>query len=105
MADGEANEPTGGGADERVDSPDEIEEWLAATARRISTAERLAQVTSVSEASEAVASVGGPEDVARLRTQLEADRKRLKRVATECMDLVSRAEDVEIPVETLRRLA
>lgn len=84
---------------------DEIEEWLVAVTRRVSAAEQLAEVTSVAEASEAVASVGGPENVARLQTQLEADRERLDRLATECADLASRVVDVEVPVETLERLA
>ena len=82
-----------------------VEAWLDGVADRLEDAERLARVTSVPEASEAVASVGGPEDIARLRTTLQEDRDRLERVADRCEDLAARVGGVEVPVETLERLA
>jgi hypothetical protein len=97
-------EGTGG----RQAAPDQyaaVEAWLDAVADRLEDAERLARVSSVPEASEAVASAGGPDDIARLRASLQEDRDRLKRVAGQCEDLAARAGDIEVPVETLERLA
>jgi len=96
------------GTDGRETAPDQyaaVEAWLDGVADRLEDAERLARVSSVPEASEAVASVGGPDDIARLRATLQEDCDRLEQVAGRCEDLAARVGDVEVPVETLERLA
>lgn len=105
---GRAQEPADDGAGHQEPGSSQypaVEAWLDSVADRLADAERLARVSSVPEASEAVASVGGPEDIARLRTTLQEDRDRLERVAGRCEDLAARVEEVEVPVETLERLA
>ncbi len=82
-----------------------VEAWLADAESRVERAERLAGVSSVSEASAAVSELGGPDDVTRLPARLDEDRERLREVADRCESLASRLEDVSVPVETLTRLA
>jgi hypothetical protein len=103
-----------GGGDTAADSaPSEargeretgVEPWLDDVESRLECAERLSSASSVAEASAAVSSVGGPEDVARLQAQLDEDHHRLERVAERCETLAARVEDVAIPVGTLERLA
>lgn len=84
---------------------DEVEAWLDRVRERLEAAERLARVSSVREAREAVTSVGGAEDVAALRTRLDADRERLAALAADSESLATRIDRVEVPVETLERLA
>jgi hypothetical protein len=83
---------------------DAVDAWLDGVRARLEAAERLARVTSVEEATEAVASVGGAEDLATLRTRLEEDRERLEALATESESLAARIDRVSVPVETLQQL-
>jgi hypothetical protein len=85
--------------------PPAVTDWLDAVETRLQAADRLAQASSVADASEAVAAVGGAEDVRSLREQLAVDRQALARVQNRADALADRAERVEIPVETLTRLA
>jgi len=85
--------------------PDALLDWLDAIEGRLDAADRLADVSSVPEATAAVDAVGGPEDVQELREQLATDRQTLARVAARCDALEARADGVEIPAETLTRLA
>jgi hypothetical protein len=104
-----------GSSDARADddsrSPDEAAppdarlNWLDAIEDRLDAADRLAAASSVPEATAAVDAVGGPEDVRTLREQLATDRQTLDRVAARCETLKERADRVEIPAETLTRLA
>jgi hypothetical protein len=82
-----------------------VEDWLDGVRDRVEAAEGLASVSSVEEATEAVASVGGTGDLATLRARLDEDRTRLERVAADSESLAARIERVEVPVETLQRLA
>ena len=82
-----------------------VEAWLANVEDRVGRAERLAGVSSVSEASAAVSELGGPDDVTRLPARLDEDRERLREIAQRCERLAARLEDVSVPVETLTRLA
>jgi hypothetical protein len=82
-----------------------VDAWLDDVCERVEDAERLARASSVPEASAAVDAVGGAEEVADLREQLEADRERLEELAAESERLAARIERVEVPVETLTRLA
>jgi hypothetical protein len=85
--------------------PPAVTEWLDAVAKRLARADRLAEATSVTEAADAVETVGGADEVCTLRDQLAADREALAAVATRCQALAEDADAVEIPVETLARLA
>lgn len=85
--------------------PPAVAAWLDRIERRLADADRLASATSVSEASDAVAAVGGPEAVRALRARLAADQAALAAVATRAEALATEAETVEIPVETLAELA
>jgi len=87
------------------ETPPAIAAYLDGVESRLATADRLAGATSVSEATDAVAAVGGPEDVTALRDQLQTDRETLRTLADRCSRLADQAEAVEIPVETLARLA
>jgi hypothetical protein len=100
--------PAAGGrqpAESRPRNADGLEAWLDGVRDRLDAAEKLARVTSVEEATEAVASVGGAEDLATLQGRLEADRERLETLATESESLAARIDGVEVPVETLQQLA
>jgi hypothetical protein len=85
--------------------PPELEAWLDDIEVRLDTADRLATAGSVEEAADAVAAVGGAADVAALDERLTADREALARVRNRCDALAGRTDRVEIPVETLARLA
>lgn len=85
--------------------PAAVTAWLDDVADRLAAADRLADATTVAEAADAVEAVGGAEEVCALRDQVRADRAALTGVADRCNSLASDAETVEIPVETLARLA
>jgi hypothetical protein len=85
--------------------PAALTDWLDAVERRLETADRLAQASSVTEASEAVAAAGGSGAVLELRAQLAADRAELVRLRSRCDSLAGRVERVELPAEALTRLA
>jgi len=82
-----------------------VEAWLDGVADRAEDAERLAGVSSVPEATAALTAVGGHDDIAALVERLDTDRRRVGRVAQRCETLAARLDDVEVPVETLSRLA
>ena len=85
--------------------PPAVTAWLETVSGRIAQADRLADATSVTEATDAVAAVGGADEVRALRAQLVADRDALAVAATRCEQLAADAETAQIPVETLTRLA
>ncbi len=85
--------------------PEAVTAWLDDVETRLGEAERLAEVTSVEEATETLAAIGGREGIAHLQTSLDADRERIKGVGDRCEALAARLEAVEVPVETLERLA
>lgn len=85
--------------------PAALTDWLDTVESRLETADRLAQASSVTEASEAVAAAGGSEAVLELRAQLATDRAELARVRSRCDSLAGRVERVDIPAEALTRLA
>jgi hypothetical protein len=92
--------------DSETDSvPPGVDDWLDGVTQRVADADRLAGATSVDEAIEAIDAVGGPEEVRTLPDRLAADRAALTAVAERCATLADRAEAVDLPVETLARLA
>lgn len=78
--------------------------WLDAVAERLSTAERLASASTVSEVRETVDAVGSMTDVRQLATQLERDEEALRTVTHRSERLADRAESVSVPVTTLERV-
>jgi len=85
--------------------PPAVTAWLAAVEGRLGDAEALASATSLDDATAAVEGVGGADEVQSLQDQLTADRETLRALARECDELADRVEAVEVPVETLARLA
>lgn len=85
--------------------PPAVTAWLDAVEERLGDAETLASATSLDDATAAVAGVGGADEVQSLQDQLAADGETLRALARECNELAERAEAVEVPVETLARLA
>lgn len=97
--------PDPDGIASRDDAGDPVEAWLATVAARVEQGEALGDATRVPEATDAVAEAGGLAGVRSLDEQLAADATRLREVADRAARLADRAEAVEIPVETLARLA
>jgi hypothetical protein len=85
--------------------PSAVAGWLDEVERRLEDAEQLAAATSLEDATDAVAEVGGAGEVQSLGDQMVEDHKRLRTVARHCEALADRAEAVEVPVETLAQLA
>ncbi len=85
--------------------PSAVTAWLDEVEQRLAHADCLSGATSVSEAGDAVDTVGGPDEICALRDQLATDREALVAVAERCESLADSAETAEIPVETLARLA
>jgi len=92
--------------DSRADGgEDGLDRWLDDVERRLTVAEELAAVDSVAEAEAAVDRAGGIPAVEELVGRLDRDRDRLARLADRCERAHRRAERVDVPVGTLRRLA
>ncbi len=85
--------------------PPAVEAYLTRVRERLDEAEGLAGPSTAGEASDALAAVGGPEAAATMQEQLAADGERLARLGAECERLVARINAVDVPVETLERLA
>lgn len=102
-ADPSPSEPTLD-TDRQPGPPPALEAWFETVEAAIVDAERLAEVDSIPDATAAVADAGGLEAVADLRESLVADRHALRRTAARCVTLADRAQEAEIPVETLARL-
>jgi cell division protein FtsB len=77
---------------------------VSAIEERIETAERLAAASTVAEAERAVEAAGGLAAVRSLRARLAADRETLDALARRCERLRERADDADVPVETLARV-
>lgn len=86
--------------------PDQVgtEEWLVDVEERVGAAERLSEASSVEEARDAIAGVGGLGAVRRLRDRLRADRQHLTRTRERATELEERLAAVDVPLETLARL-
>jgi hypothetical protein len=82
-----------------------VEAWFGAVERRLDTAETLTSVTDAAEAQSAVASVGGIPAVRELAAAIESDRRRLGRLRGRIVSLDEHVRAVDVPVETLERLA
>lgn len=93
------------GAEGDTSEEDPVEAWLAAVQQRIAQAERLAAADSVAEAERAIDAVGGHRGLRSLQAQLQRDCERLEAVQTQCQRVEEQAAAVDIPVETLARLA
>lgn len=85
--------------------PPEILDWLATLEADIVAAERLSAVESLPEATDAVDSVGGLDEVKRLDETIESAGSHLESLNAEIDRLEARIEATEIPVDTLAELA
>lgn len=83
--------------------PASVEEWLVTVETRIERGEQLSD--SVAAATDVLEAAGGLETVADLPERLAADTTALETVATRAERLAERAEETDVPVEALRRLA
>jgi len=88
---------------ERGDGSD-LGAYFEAVEKRLATAERLEGAADLAEAREAVAAAGGLAEVRRLQSRLEADARRLDRLAGRGRELHRRAAGVEIPLGALERV-
>lgn len=85
--------------------PDGVATWLQRVEQRVETAESLAGVEDLREATRAVAAVGGLVAVEALAADLERDRRALSRLSFVPEDLAARADAVEVPTDAFARLA
>jgi len=111
---GDASDAADGTSDAVRDDgvPPECEEWLAAVAARVETAERLtdASVPAATEALAAAAELDGVDGdgvdaAADLDRRLAGDAERLRELAARAESLAERAAAADPPVEALCRLA
>ena len=82
-----------------------VEDWFDAVERRIEVAQQLETASDATEAREAVESAGGIAAVRRLAADLDADTQRLEGLARRAARLNERVASVDVPLETLERLA
>ncbi|MFC6990002.1 hypothetical protein ACFQJD_17210 [Haloplanus sp. GCM10025708] len=90
------------GTDEEL--PESVATWLEAVERRVEYGEGLTDA-SVVEAADVLESAGGLDAVTSLPETLTADADALRAVATAAERLADRAEETDVPVDALRRLA
>jgi hypothetical protein len=83
--------------------PQAIETWLAGAERRVERGEQLS-TGSLSEATAILTAAGGVDAVADLPGRLADDARALRALARRASLLATRAEAVDVPVESLRRL-
>ncbi len=102
--DPEAVGPDGSDAGPRAD-PAALATRLRTAERRIESAERLGDATTLPAATEALAAVGGLAGARRLATDLDRDADRLAALADRAARLAERAEDAEVPLSTLEAIA
>lgn len=87
------------------DRPDGLQAWLDRVERRVDRAESLADVGSLEDACEAMASVGGLAAAEALAADLTRDRRVLSRLAIETGDLERRLASVDVPTAAFAALA
>lgn len=85
--------------------PAEVTEWFDGVAERIDTARALAAADTVPAATERVAAAGGVAAVEQLADSVDADPRRLRRLAARAERLAERAEGLDVPVAELRQLS
>lgn len=104
VAAGDVDAPAG---DTRPDTPPSaaaVTAWLDAVEERVAVAERLTDA-SVPRAAAALEDAGGLTAVSGLTETLETDVATLERVAARASRLAARAEEADVPLSALRRLA
>jgi hypothetical protein len=87
-----------GGRDRGVDA------WLDGAERRIERCERLTGAT-VPEAADVLHEIGGLDGATTLSERVTEDARTLRAIADRASRLAARAEDTDVPIEALRRLA
>jgi hypothetical protein len=82
----------------------DVGDWLAGVERRVERCERLTGAT-VPEAVDVLVEVGGVDGAETLSERVSADASALRALADRASRLADRAEETDVPVEALRRLA
>ncbi|WP_332897380.1 DUF7857 domain-containing protein [Haladaptatus sp. CMSO5] len=88
-----------------VSLPPAVSEWLSAVERDVARAERLTAVETVPDATAAVASVGGLDEVRQLAETTAETKRVLHSLSKATAALETRLDETTIPVETLVALA
>lgn len=102
---GIADTPSGeSGIAEMPTSETEPTAWFDAVEGRVATTERLAQTADAEDVRDAVADVGGIQNVRALQAQLDADRRQLAELQQRTETLSERLAAVELPLATLERI-
>jgi hypothetical protein len=91
--------------DIRVTNYPAVESLFRTIERRVDDGEMLTEVETLPDATWAVETVGGLTAVADLMTALDADRETLRAIEARAALLRKRAETIDVPVDTLERLA
>lgn len=86
-------------------APEGVRSWLRRVERRVETAERLATVDDVPDATRAVASVGGLSGLEALAGNVARDRRLVSRLDVASDELQERLETVDLQREAFARLA
>jgi hypothetical protein len=84
--------------------PEPLAAWLVDAETRIDRAERLTE-PSVPTATTVLSEVGGLEAVEALQSEVDVDADRLRTVAERAATLAERAEQTDVSLSALRRLA
>lgn len=90
---------------DQSDAPEGVRSWLRRVERRVETAERLAAVDDVPEATRVVDSVGGLSGLEALAGDVARDRRIVSRLSLAPDELQARLESLDLPTEVFARLA
>ena len=88
-----------------VAAPNAVEAWLDAVEERVTTAERLASAETVPAVTDALREAGSLADAEGLVEDLRTDADALETASRRTERLAARADDVDVPLATLERLA
>lgn len=100
-----SQQATGVDDDETETRLADVQAALAETEARIERAERLADVSDLPEATDRMADAGGVAAIQALSVDIDRDVTALSDLARRAERLAARAEAVDLPIRTLRRLA
>jgi len=87
-----------------VDCDRDADDWLDGVERRVERCERLTGAT-VTEAADVLSEVGGLDGAETLSARVSEDATALRALAERASRLADRAEETDVPVEALRRIA
>jgi len=90
---------------EPAEIPEAVSAWLDDVAARVDAAERLAAAESVPAATGALREIGSLDDAETLVRRVADDAEALAAVADRTAALADRADETDVPLETLERIA